>query len=55
MIKGISLSNDKLKELGWVQNVSFDEGIDLLLKYNDDTQIILFKPTEEDLNWNNIL
>ena len=46
------ISNDKLKELGWVQNVSSNEGIDLLLKYNDDTQIILFKPTEEDLNWN---
>ena len=46
------ISNDRLKELGWVQNVSFDEGLDLLLKYNDDTQIILFRPEEEDLNWN---
>lgn len=46
------ISNDKLKELGWVQKISFDKGIDLLLKYNNDTQIILFKPVEEDLNWN---
>lgn len=46
------ISNEKLKELGWEQKVSFDDGIDLLLKYNDDTQIILFKPIEEDLNWN---
>tara|TARA_Y100000590_G_scaffold143050_1_gene164212 strand:- start:21469 stop:22887 length:1419 start_codon:yes stop_codon:yes gene_type:complete len=45
------ISNEKLKELGWVQKISFDKGIDLLLKYNDDTQIILFKPLEEDLNF----
>ena len=47
------ISNDKLKELGWKQKISFDDGIDLLLKYNDDTMIILFKPNEEDLRWNN--
>jgi dTDP-glucose 4,6-dehydratase/UDP-glucose 4,6-dehydratase len=47
------ISNEKLKELGWKQLISFDDGIDLLLKYNDDTMIILFKPNEEDLIWNN--
>ena len=47
------ISNEKLKELGWKQKISFDEGIDLLLKYNDDTMIILFKPDEEDFVWNN--
>ena len=47
------ISNEKLVELGWKQKISFDDGIDLLLKYNDDTMIILFKPNEEDLRWNN--
>ena len=45
------ISNDKLKELGWEQKISFDNGIDLLLKYTNNTQIILFKPIEEDLKW----
>tara|TARA_Y100000591_G_scaffold333297_1_gene375476 strand:- start:36738 stop:38180 length:1443 start_codon:yes stop_codon:yes gene_type:complete len=45
------ISNEKLKELGWVQKISFDKGIDLLLEYNNDTQIILFKPLEENLNF----
>jgi len=47
------ISNELLKELGWVQKIGFDEGVDLLLQYSDDTQIILFKPEEEDLNWDN--
>jgi dTDP-glucose 4,6-dehydratase len=47
------ISNDRLKELGWTQKISFDEGIDLLLKYTDNTLVILFKPFEEDLYFNN--
>lgn len=45
------ISNSKLKELGWEQTIDFDKGIDLLLKYTDNTQIILFRPMEEDLSW----
>lgn len=45
------ISNTKLKELGWKQTIDFDKGIDLLLKYTDNTQIILFRPMEEDLSW----
>lgn len=45
------ISNSKLKELGWEQNIDFNKGIDLLLKYTDNTQIFLFRPMEEDLAW----
>lgn len=45
------ISNSKLKELGWEQTIDFNKGIDLLLKYTDNTQIILFRPMEEDLAW----
>lgn len=47
------ISNEKLKELGWKQQISFDRGIELLLDYNNDTEIILFRPNEEDINFLN--
>jgi len=47
------ISNNKLKELGWEQNITFDEGMNKVLEHSIDTLIILFKPTEENLQWEN--
>jgi dTDP-glucose 4,6-dehydratase len=43
------ISNDKLKELGWKQNISFDEGLNRVLEHYNKTSILLLNK----INYNN--
>ena len=44
------ISNDKLKKLGWEQKVTFDEGINKLIKYINKKCVIIIKNKEINEN-----